>query len=246
MSNPRGRPRKITVGDAEAGAGALSRETLIERALELTRDEPLYAVSIVRLAATFNVRPGTVHYHLGSRDALLTGVLNLFYRGLVERLGKADELAGKAADRILRLSRIWLEHKIRYPGIVQYIIAEDRYRVFQEPPAGEPDYGATFMDHVFVVFRDCGFGPQLSAELWHLLALLTNATAETIAKHHGPASHRQFLLDRAAQFDRRDYPGLAHALPALAKLDAQEAFDRQVADMLHSFQLRRRRQGSRT
>lgn len=242
--NPRGRPRKI-VSAPDAQAGGLSREAILQHALELTREEPLQAISIVRLAASLNVRAGTIHHHLGSRDALLTGVLNRFYRGLVEKLAEADDAAMKADVRITRISRVWLDHKVIYPGVVQYIIAEDRYRVFQDTAEDELDYGAVFMDRVFLAFRDCGFGPQLAAELWHLLALLTNATAETIAKRHAPASHRAFLLERAARFDAQDYPGLTHALPALAHLDAQEAFDRQVRDILHSFQLRRRRQTSR-
>ena len=84
----RGRPKRKATRDAFR-AGDLARDSILERALDLTRTEPLSSISMVRLAKSLNVRAGTIHYHLGSRDALVSGVMNRFYRGLLRDLEAA-------------------------------------------------------------------------------------------------------------------------------------------------------------
>jgi hypothetical protein len=97
---------------------------------------------------------------------------------------------------------------------------------------GEPDYGALFMDRVFTLLRNAGFPPEIAAECWHLMALYADATAQTISMGQAPATHSRFLLDRAKRHDAAAFPGLAFALPALAHLDAREAFSHSLEDLI--------------
>jgi AcrR family transcriptional regulator len=217
-------------------AGGLLRASILDRALELTKDESLAAISIVRLAASLNVRAGTIHYHLGSRENLITGVMNLFYRKLLERLAATGEKPAWQ-DEIRRIGWAWLDAKLLYPGIASYVTSNDRFRVFQKPAEGEEDHGSRFMDFVFALLARAGFTPDLAAECWHFMALYTNSTAENIAMKHSPAEHAAFLLSRATR-SARDFPGLAFGLPALAHLDAMAAFRRSFDDLISGFERR--------
>jgi AcrR family transcriptional regulator len=229
-----GRPPRR--GSAQAMApGGFERASIVERAFAMTRSHSLADLSIVRLAADLGVRPGTIHYHLGSRENLITAVMNRFYR---EIIGKID--AGKPdrnwQDEIRRYVDIWLEEKLLHPGVASYIASNDRFRVFQKPAEGEPDYGSMFMDRVFAVLAAAGFAPDDAAQCWHLLALYTNATAQTIAMKLAPAEHSDFLLNRAQRYDKSAFPGLTFGLPALARLDPRLAFQRSFDDLISGYE----------
>ena len=237
MQRRPGRPKRPKSFQAAPRAGSLEKHVIIERALELAREESLSTISIVRVAESFNVQAGTVHYHVGSREALITGALNRFYRLLGERID-ARNSQPRWQEELRRIATIWFDIKTEYPGIAHYMAAEDRFRVFQKPMPGEPDYGAAFMDRVFRLVKTAGFSPVLAAECWHQLALLTTATAREITSHHGPAE-AAFLLDRSAALGG-EYTGLGFALPALARLDIRTVFQRGLDDLVISFERRLR------
>lgn len=233
-AKPKRKPGRPARRGAEPQPGAFDRRSIVERALALTAQLSLSDLSIVRLAADLGVQPGTVHYHLGSRDNLITAVMNRFYREILAALD-GGKRCSRWQDELRRHGHAWLETKLRYPGIASYIAAHDRFRVFQKPPDGEPDHGAQFMDRIFAILDRAGFSAEAAAQCWHLLALYINATAVTIAMKHAPAEHSTFLLGRAQRYDRKAYPGLAFGLPWLARLDAREAFTRSVDDLLAGY-----------
>jgi AcrR family transcriptional regulator len=233
----RGRPKQRASRNAFR-AGGLARESIIERAVELTKREPLSAISMVRLAKSLNVRPGTIHYHLGSRDDLISGVMNRFYRDLLRDLDAAEP-AATWQDEIRRIGWVWLNGKLVHPGIANYVASNDRFRVFQKTDTGDEDYGAAYMDRVFTLLQNAGFNADIAAECWHLMALYANSTAETIAMGHAPAAHSKFLLHRAERHDPAAFPGLAFGLPALARLDARDAFSRSLDDLILGLERRR-------
>jgi len=226
----RGRPKRKATRDG-LRAGDLARESILERALELTRSEPLSSISMVRLARSLNVRPGTIHYHLGSRDALVSGVMNRFYRGLLSDL-EAAAAASTWQEEVRRIGWVGLNVRLAYPGVASYVVSHNRFRVFQMTEGGEPDYGALYMDRVFTLLRDAGFPPDIAAECWHLTALSADATAQAISMGRAPAAHSKFLLDRAQRHDAAVFPGLAFGLTALAHLDARNAFSHSLEDLI--------------
>ena len=233
----RGRPKQRPSRNAFR-AGGLTRESIIERAMELTKRDPLSAISMVRLAKSLNVRPGTIHYHLGSRNDLISGVMNNFYRDLLRDLDAAAP-AGNWQAEIRRIGWVWLNAKLVHPGIANYVASNDRFRVFQKTEPGEEDYGARYMDRVFTLLQNAGFAADIAAECWHLMALYANSTAETIAMGHDPATHSKFLLGRAERYGGASFPGLTFGLRALARLDARNAFHRSLDDLILGLEKRR-------
>lgn len=233
MARKPGRPRRRALAQA-LQPGGLERSAIVERAFAMTKTQSLSDLSIVRLAAELGVQPGTIHYHLGSRENLITAVMNRFYREIIEKLD-AGKPGANWQDELRRHGEVWLEEKLLHPGIASYIASNDRFRVFQKPVDGEPDYGARFMDRVFALLAAAGFTPDDAAQCWHLLALYTNATAQTIAMKLAPAERSEFLLGRAQRYDKGEFPGLTFGLPALARLDARLAFDRSFDDLIAGY-----------
>jgi hypothetical protein len=196
-------------------------------------------LTFARVAHSLKVQAGTLHYHLGSRANLITGVMNLFYRTLNERIDAGGE-ERDWKDELRRIVSIWFEIKLEYPGIAQYLGSEDRFRTFQRPWDGERDHGARFMDRVFQLLEDAKLSPTLAAECWYRLAVLTTAVAKDIADLHSPDVHATFLQDRWRQL-HGDHPGLAFALPAFSQLDAKAAFIRMADSTIADVAARRHR-----
>src|ERR1700675_3323541 len=59
--------------------GSMSKIDIVKCALELAKLEPLQSISIVRVAAELGVTPALIHYYVGGRDRLTSGVMNSFY-----------------------------------------------------------------------------------------------------------------------------------------------------------------------
>ncbi len=228
-----GRPRRRMSATA-LQPGTLERTAIVERAFAMTASVSLADLSIVRLAADLGVQAGTIHYHIGSRENLITAVMNRFYRDILETIDAGPDSA-TWQDELRRYGKVWLEAKLSHPGIANYIASNDKFRVFQKPIGGEADFGARFMDRVFALLLRAGFTSDDAAQCWHLMALYTNATAQTIAMKHAPAEHSSFILGRAKRYDEASYPGLAHALQALARLDARAAYKRSFDDLLAGY-----------
>lgn len=226
MTNVRrgpGRPPKGLMRARKLPApGSLDRASILSHALGLCRRERLNVLSLVKVAETLNVQAATLHYHIGSREALVTGVINLFYRQLNERIDAAPP-ASPWRKELRRIALIWFDLKLEYSGIALYMAAEDRFRVFQNPSDGESDYGARYMDRVFRLLQSAGVSAAAAAECWHQLALLTTASASDIAARHSPSEHAAFLLDQTRRH-AGTYDGLAFALPELARLDPKAVF----------------------
>src|SRR4051812_26675417 len=78
----RGRPPKAAAASAETG-GVLTREQILEKATELAKHEPLGEISMVGLARELGVTPALIHYYIGSRDDLISGVANRYFEARV-------------------------------------------------------------------------------------------------------------------------------------------------------------------
>ena len=61
---------------------ALTKESIFAKGLELCRRMPLQELSVVRMAHELGVPPALIHYYLGGRGALTSGVMNAYYREL--------------------------------------------------------------------------------------------------------------------------------------------------------------------
>jgi AcrR family transcriptional regulator len=226
MTRPGGRKRRAPGRPSADTQAALSKELIVAKGLELCRGIPLQDLSIVRMARELGVTPALIHYYLGGREALTSGVMNAYYRELVEALpGRTGDWQGDVAAVL----RTIYEKDVKYGGIVAYVMSHNRYRLFQDVEQGETDYGVVFFDRLAACVRQAGLDPSSSSMFVHLLLQHVLASAYQHTSHQLPGDHHAFLLSRLGRVDARERPDLHFMLEAFSSLDGAAAFEAGLA-----------------
>lgn len=226
----RGRPPKIESPiDAEAN---LSRAAIIQHAIKLTKSIPIDQISMVQIAKDFGVAPGLIHYYLGGRDNLISGILNHYYR---VRMGKMPKLTGDWRADVENIARTSFNVGRQNPGVSMYIASHNRFRLFQEVGPGEVDYGLAYFNHLTSAYMQGGFSPEQAALAYHLTAQFLVASTTAEAARQLPAYHEAFILKKLQSAPEEQYPGARYVSAAFASLSSDTAFESGLAILLDGF-----------
>ncbi|WP_423456209.1 TetR/AcrR family transcriptional regulator [Ottowia sp. VDI28] len=216
----RGRPPKPVLGDGEA-APVLTREQILAKAIELARVQPLSEISMVGLARELGVAPALIHYYVGSRDDLISGVANLYFKALMAGMppltGDWEEDLWEGAQQAFRIG-------VEYGGVLRYMMSNNRFRLFQQVPQGETDYGVLYLDRMAKIFRSGGFQPEQAATGYHLLSLYVISSSYSEVSRQLPRFHQRFIRD---QVEGHPFNEVEHArffIGAFSALDSATAF----------------------
>lgn len=220
LKEPR-RPGRPRLGSSDAGL--VSREAIVDLAYDQAREQSFEKVSFVGLAKELGVVPGALHYHIGTKDDLVSAILNRFYKDLLARI-VALPAARNWRDRIDDLAMLLLQAHGAHRGATQHILMHSKFRVFQQVREGETDYGALYLDKVFSMFQEAGFGPKQTAQFYHALAFHCLTAAGSQASRLAPIDHEAFLLEKAADYANGSMPGLKYALRQFARVNATQTF----------------------
>lgn len=220
-------------GREAPNATEINKELLLTKALDLTRMEPLQDISMLRLAREFEVTPALIHYYLHGVNRLLSGVINLYNRRLVESL---PALTGFWRTDIERQFTITYNFMIEYSGITAYIVAHNRFRLIQEVADDEVDYGLLRFEIVARTFREAGFSPDDAAMNLHLITQFTMSCAHAFSQRQLPSEHKSFLSDQLSKLNARQAPGICYIRKSFLKMDAEKVFRRGLAMHLDDFQ----------
>lgn len=218
----RGRPSKAEAVDA-SDAPLLSREAIIDKAVELAMTEPLSDLSIIGLARQFGVTPALIHYYAGSRDELISGVINRYF---MERVVRLKPLTRKNwRSNIEDHAHAIFEVMQKYGGVLRYLMSHNRFRLFQQVSAGETDYGMVYLNHIANIFRSGGFSAQKCALGYHLLMQYVMTSAYAEVNRQMPAEHGDYILGRIRATPEDQYPAAHFFAQAFSQLDTKTAFD---------------------
>lgn len=228
---PARRGRRPRSADASAGGG-LSRALIVEHAMRLVQEESVSELSIVRLARELGVTPGLVHYFVGSRDELISGIMNVAFRERVEALPPPSgqwrtdlEAVAAASFRVMQ----------RWKGIATYTVTHNRFRLFQKVLPGERDWGLAYFDHVGEILRRGGFTPGQAAMAYHLFMLFLVSIGNEIANRQTPAEHRDFVMGYV--MPRADaYPGAAFLVDAFTQVRSEATLQAGLQALLDGFE----------
>jgi AcrR family transcriptional regulator len=219
VKRPRGRPRKP---NPKADLAGLSKEVIIARAAQLARDVPLSELSMIRLAREFDVVPGLIHYYLGSRDHLISGVLNLYY---FQRISQMPKPTGRWKLDVRTIARLSIDTMLTFRGAAEYIASHNRFRLFQMVEPGETDYGLEFFNAMADVLRRGGLSPRAAAMGYHLLMQFILSSAVSEIGGMSPAAHEGFIRQRLSGLDPVRYAGACYIADEFATLDLAKTFD---------------------
>lgn len=226
----RGRPR-ASGGNAE---GLVSRDRIVDLAFDAARTRSIDEISFVHLAKQLDVRPGALHYHVGTKDDLVSAILNRFYAELLERL-EADPEVEDWQERIRQFARTLMTCERGHKGAAEHIQTYAKFRIFQKVRPGEPDHGAVYLDRAFSMFRDVGFDVSTAAMFYHMLALHCLSTATSATSRLEPSAHEAFLTERAEAHVPGEMPGLEFGLRAFARIRSDDVFERGVDALIDHF-----------
>ena len=190
------------------------------------------------MARELGVTPALIHYYLGGRDALTTGVMNAYYRELTDAL---PEQTGNWQTDVAAVLRVIYEKDVKYGGIVAYVMSHNRYRLFQDLEQGETDYGIVFFDRLAACVRQAQMEASTTAMFVHLLLQHVLASAYQQTSRQLPGDHHAFLLSRLSRVDARERPHLHFVLEAFSSLDGGAAFEAGLALLIHGMAAARQR-----
>lgn len=218
---PRRRGRRPKSGTAKTPA-VLSRAEILSHAASLVKDEPFSEISMARLARDLEVAPSLIHYHFGSRDSLLSLLLNT---ALAEVLDSAPTLVGQWRTDLENLLGEFHAMQMRWKGLTAHVAASNQYRLFQPELLDGKDFGLLYFNRVGLIFRDGGFTPKQSATAYHVIMLFLLSVARAEVFDQEPVEKRESIVDHVGKFSATELPGSAFMLEPFVALDASVSFD---------------------
>ena len=217
---------------ARAERAEISRAAVVECAVALAQREPLAEISIVRLGRELGVTPGLIHYYVGSRDDLLSAVMNHAFR---ERLDALSPPTGNWRRDLEAVARATQRTHVRWPGLATYIATHNRFRLFQRVEPGETDYELAFFIHVGSILRGGGFSGEQAALAYHLLMLFLVSVGASTAQRQMPSEDEEFIVGYVSKADAKALPGASFLAQPFARIDAQSTFDAGLKLLLDGF-----------
>ncbi|WP_175857456.1 TetR family transcriptional regulator [Burkholderia anthina] len=216
-----------------APGSELSRDAIIRSAVELAQKESIAEVSMVRVARELGVAPGLIHYYVGSKDDLLSAVLNA---ALHARVLALPAVTGDWRVDLEGVCRSSLETLARWPGVANYIATQNRFRLFQRVQPGETDYGLAYFDHLGRIFEHAGFTPAHAALAYDLTMMFVTSISVEFANRQAPGEHKEFIVRHVSQFDRETIPGAAFLVEPFASIDIETRLDAGLQLMFDGFE----------
>ncbi|WP_313802461.1 TetR/AcrR family transcriptional regulator [Sphingobium sp.] len=206
--------------------GEISRQSIIEAALKLSKTISLQDLSIVVVARSMNVTPALIHYYIGGRDWLTSGVMNLFYKSL---LRKWPQPTGDWEEDLVAAGRRLFTHLSAYPGIAAYLVSHNRFRIFQMVGLGDRDYGVEMLERFAGIVRQAGLSPERTGIYTHLIMDFLISTAHGTSQKLFPSEHRQFLEEKVAKLDQEKSANILFARVSPLHLDGALAFEEGIS-----------------
>jgi len=253
-SNPTGRPRKAPAARAEPpradppraeprragrrpksadGSPELSRAALIHCAVRITQEESIAELTMVRLARELGVAPGLVHYYIGSRDALISAIVNLAYR---ERIEALPPLTGDWRHDVREVALVSRRTMNKWRGVSAYVASHNRSRLFQMASGDETDWGLAFFDRVGLALKQGGFTPEQAAMAYHLLMLFLVSVSSAEANRQMPAVHREFILGYVGRAEAADKQGARFLVDPFTRIDVDATLETGLTLLLDGFE----------
>lgn len=211
------------------GLASVTREQVLAHAMALAQSESVDDITIARLARELGVTTSLIHYFVGSRDELLSTVLN---RALKLRSENYPPLTGRWREDLEAHLRQTHCSQLQWKGITSYVANHNRHRLFQRVGPGEVDYGLVFFDRLGRILKSAGLPRKHAALAYHLVMLFMTAVASSHVNRQEPVEHRSYLREHLELFPRTEYEGAYFLMPEFSRLNTATTFEEGMRLML--------------
>lgn len=192
MSRKQGRPR--------AGEAALTREAVLEAALDLIDSRGMAALTMRRLASELGVDPMAIYHHVDGKPALLSGVIALVFGGL--RVVRDPDAEWQA--QVQAFARAYHDLALAHPNLVLALVSE--------PEAGA-EAALAASESLYTALAAAGLQPQQIVQAADLVVDYLNGYALGALAQPGKTGPQ---LPDLARRSAAEYPTLYRVFSNLA------------------------------
>ncbi len=242
MDKTKGRKVRAGPGRRPVGSRKLDRYVILRHGLELTRSVPLQDISVVRIASELDVTAASIRYHLRARNALTAGIINAFYRSLLENW---PHVSGDWKTDLSDVAETIYRHYLVYPGIAAYFAAENRFRVLAAAVKAEDgQVPSLFLERYFAVIRNVGLDVERSTRYAVILLQLLHMAAHATTQHQWPGEH-ELLTSYLENLDAKSFPNIVAMRDSYLRMAGQVAFQSALNLVISGLELERSKQNFR-
>lgn len=180
------------------GRETLSRQRVVEAAVEFADEHGVETMSMRKLGAELGVEAMSLYNHVDDKGDLFSAMIDHVFESIPL---PADDLDWKDQTRLIGQGAI--DRFTRHPWVVSLIMQK-----------GNTGPGAlAFMDHVLGVFTDAGFADEDVHHAWQMLASHTVGYAfqSSTSPSASKTEYLELEMARMAQL----YPHVARLMPLL-------------------------------
>lgn len=197
----------------------LTRERIVEKALELIEQDGLENLSTRALGKALGVQAMALYHHVPSKDALLDAVASR----LIATLEIPEAGTDWRAD-LETLAKNYMSIVRRFPRAF-VLLAARRFNTQETLPA---------LDRIFAIFRSAGLPPQEVAAAFRLMGYFMNGAGLAEVATRDAASRTDFQLTDPDFL--AGYPGVRATIPFLALPYLDGIFEKGLKVILDSIE----------
>lgn len=212
---PQPSPRRLPAAPPRPSPRApLSRERIIEAALQIIDNEGVEAVSMRRIAATLGVQAMSLYNHVGGKSDVLDGVIEFITTdmGLTRQSGRGWE------DGIRSVAYAFRRASLRHPRAVELVLT----RQISSPGA------LPVINCSLAVLLDHGFDEAAAVHALRLLVAFQ--VGSLLGEFHSPGfgsetgEEDEEVRRREQHLSNSGFPAVAKLAPKLAEIDHAAEF----------------------
>jgi TetR/AcrR family tetracycline transcriptional repressor len=172
------------MADRRAPRGALSRERILDAALELIDAHGIDAFSMRRLGAHLGVDPMAVYHHIGGKRAIVLALVERVFAGF-----EVPDTAGTWQRRVRAWAGAYRELALAHPGLVLQIVSDPEAVAIAAMHVNEP---------LVAALQEAGLAPAtvvaaINVAVDYVHGAVLPAAARPRQPDHAPASPRSGL-----------------------------------------------------
>jgi TetR/AcrR family tetracycline transcriptional repressor len=195
--------------------GFLSRERIIQEALDLLDEHGPDALSMRRLADRLGVAPNALYTHVRGKADLIDGLIDNVYAGLE----LTPDPSGDWAQQLATLSQGIRAHLLAHPAVVPFAL--------QQPGLGP--HGLRLGEAIYNVLRPAGFSDQaVVGTVYALLTYILGFVALEVPRAGtDPRTSDEFVRRLQAFFAAlppSQFPHTVHLASLLARISTDDQF----------------------
>ncbi|GAB1539872.1 TetR/AcrR family transcriptional regulator C-terminal domain-containing protein [Scytonema sp. NUACC21] len=193
------------LGRPKAGQETLSRERILNIALQLIDREGVEAFSMRRLASELGVDPMAIYYHLPNKRAVLTSVIERVFNEL--QLPQIPDTTWQ--NQVRTFAKSYCKLTQTHPNLVLYLVSDAESAGIAALAANEALYTALI---------SAGLSPRMVVRAADLVVDYLNGFAlGERSGRLGQPGERQELLTQLQQHPPEQFPSMHHIFSSLTE-----------------------------